>query len=34
MVREVFDSVMTFVTSVCVARLIFTPDERAWELIR
>ena len=34
LVKKVFDSVMTFVSSVRPARLIFTPDERAWELIR
>jgi hypothetical protein len=33
MVKQVFDSVMTFVSSVRVARLVFTPDERVWGLI-
>jgi len=34
MVKDVFDSVMTFVSSVRVSRLVFTPDERVWGLIR
>ena len=34
MVKNVFDSVMTFVSAVPIARLMFTPDERAWELIQ
>lgn len=34
MVKKVFDSVMTFVSSVPVSRLVFTPDERVWGLIR
>jgi hypothetical protein len=33
MVKKVFDSVMTFVSCVRVARLVFTPDERVWGLI-
>jgi len=34
MVKKVFDSVMAFVLSVRIARLIFTPDQRAWEMIQ
>jgi hypothetical protein len=34
MVARVFDSVLQFVSSVRVARLVFTPDTRVWELIR
>jgi len=33
LVKRVFESVIEFVSSVPVAQLIFTPDERAWELI-
>jgi hypothetical protein len=33
MVKKIFDSVMAFVSCVRVARLVFTPDERAWRLI-
>jgi len=33
LVSRVFDSVVDFVSRVEVARLIFTPDARAWELI-
>ena len=34
LVARVFDSVLEFVSRVEVSRLIFTPDARAWELIR
>jgi hypothetical protein len=34
LVAKVFDSVLEFVSRVPVAQLIFTPDARAWELIR
>jgi len=34
LVAKVFDSVLEFVSRVTVAQLIFTPDARAWELIR
>ena len=34
LVARVFDSVLEFVSRVHVAQLIFTPDARAWELIR
>jgi hypothetical protein len=34
LVAKVFDSVLEFVSRVHVAQLIFTPDARAWELIR
>lgn len=34
LVRQVFDAALHFVSTVSVANLIFTPDERAWELIR
>jgi hypothetical protein len=34
MVSRVFDSVLQFVSRVEVAQLVFTPDARAWELIR
>jgi hypothetical protein len=34
LVARVFDSVLEFVSSVRVARLVFTPDTRAWELIQ
>jgi hypothetical protein len=34
LVERVFDSVLEFVSRVEVSRLIFTPDARAWELIR
>jgi hypothetical protein len=34
LVAKVFDSVLEFVSRVEVAQLIFTPDARAWELIR
>ncbi len=34
LVRQVFDAALHFVSTVTVANLIFTPDERAWELIQ
>jgi hypothetical protein len=34
LVKCVFESVIEFVSRVTVARFVFTPDERAWELIR
>jgi hypothetical protein len=34
LVARVFDSVVEFVSRVEVSRLVFTPDARAWELIR
>ena len=34
LVARVFDSVLAFVSRVEVAQLIFTPDARAWELVR
>jgi len=34
LVRRVFEGALEFVSRVPVARLVFTPDERAWELIR
>jgi hypothetical protein len=34
LVARVFDSVLEFVSRVHVAQLIFTPDARAWELIK
>jgi hypothetical protein len=34
LVAKVFDSVLEFVSRVHIAQLIFTPDARAWELIR
>jgi hypothetical protein len=34
MVAHVFDSVLAFVSKIRVARLVFTPDTRVWELIR
>jgi hypothetical protein len=34
LVAKVFDSVLEFVSRANVAQLIFTPDARAWELIR
>lgn len=34
LVRDVFDAALHFVATVTVANLIFTPDERAWELIQ
>ena len=34
LVERVFESALEFVSRVQVARLVFTPDERAWELIR
>jgi hypothetical protein len=34
MVARVFDSVLEFVSRIDVAQLVFTPDARAWELIR
>jgi hypothetical protein len=34
LVARVFDSVLDFVSRVEVAQLVFTPDSRAWELIR
>jgi hypothetical protein len=33
LVRKVFDSVITFVSRVNTARLIFAPNERVWDLI-
>jgi ABC-type glutathione transport system ATPase component len=33
-IARVFDSVLEFVSRVEVAQLVFTPDARAWELIR
>jgi hypothetical protein len=33
LVKRVFDSAFEFVSSVATARLIFTPDERAWRLV-
>jgi hypothetical protein len=33
LVARVFDSVLEFISSVRVARLIFTPDRRAWDLV-
>jgi hypothetical protein len=34
MVARVFDSILEFVSRVEVSRLVFTPDARAWELVR
>lgn len=34
LVRRVFDAALQFVSTVNVARLVFTPDQRAWELVR
>jgi len=34
LVRRVFDAALAFVSNVNVAQLVFTPDARAWELIR
>lgn len=34
LVRRVFESALEFVSRVSVSRFVFTPDERAWELIR
>jgi hypothetical protein len=34
LVRGVFDAALRFVSSVSVAKLVFTPDARAWELVR
>ncbi len=34
LVRSVFDAALRFVSSVNVAKLVFTPDARAWELVR
>jgi hypothetical protein len=34
LVRSVFDAALRFVSSVHVAKLVFTPDARAWELVR
>lgn len=34
LVHQVFDAALQFVSTVNVAKLIFTPDARAWELIR
>ena len=34
LVERVFESALEFVSRVPVARFVFTPDERAWELIR
>jgi len=34
LVQRVFDAAIEFVSRVPVARLVFTPDERAWDLIR
>ena len=33
-VERVFDSVLAFVSTVKVCKLVFTPDARAWEVIR
>ncbi|HEX4002666.1 MAG TPA: hypothetical protein VHX36_08460 [Candidatus Acidoferrales bacterium] len=33
LVKRVFESAFEFVSSVATARLIFTPDERAWRLV-
>jgi hypothetical protein len=33
LVKRVFDSALEFVSCVATARLIFTPDERAWRLV-
>jgi hypothetical protein len=33
LVRHIFDAAMAFVSSVRVAKLIFTPDVRAWEVV-
>ena len=34
LVKRVFESAIEFVSRVPVARFVFAPDERAWELIR
>jgi hypothetical protein len=34
LVRNVFDAAMQFLETVNVAKLVFTPDARAWELVR
>ena len=34
LVRRVFDAALRFVSSVNVAKLVFTPDPGAWELVR
>jgi hypothetical protein len=34
LVARVFDSVLQFVSHIEISRLVFTPDARAWELIR
>lgn len=34
LVTQIFDSVLDFVRRVHVAKLVFTPDARAWELVR
>lgn len=34
LVRKVFDAAVQFVSTVNVAKLVFTPDARAWELVR
>ncbi|HUJ30409.1 MAG TPA: hypothetical protein VLY23_03965 [Candidatus Acidoferrum sp.] len=34
LVQRVFDAALAFVSSVNVAKLVFTPDSRAWELIQ
>jgi hypothetical protein len=34
LVSKVFDSILDFVSRITVAQLIFTPDARAWELIK
>ena len=34
LVKRVFEAAIEFVSRVPVARFVFTPDERAWELIR
>lgn len=34
LVRQVFDAALRFVSSVNVAKLVFTPDARAWEMVR
>jgi hypothetical protein len=33
LVKRVFESALELVSRVTVARLVFTPDERAWDLI-
>lgn len=34
LVRKVFDAAVQFVSTVNVAKLVFTPDVRAWELVK